>query len=120
MVESLPQTVRIPSHHLFLLFQNLLSNALQFHRKNVATLIEIHYRKSESHHRFEVKDNGIGISPENQQKIFRIFHRLDKTTFQGTGIGLAICEKIVQLYGGEIGVKSSTNEGSVFYFTLPC
>ncbi len=119
VVGKMPQTVSISSNHLFLLFQNLLSNALQFRRKNIPTLIQIHCHKTEGYHHFEVKDNGIGISSENQQKIFRIFHRLDKTAFEGTGIGLAICEKIVQLYGGEIGVSSSVNKGSIFYFALP-
>lgn len=116
---NMPQKLNISKRHLTLLFQNILSNALQFHRKNVATLIQINKSIEKNCHRFEIKDNGIGISPENQQKIFNIFHRLNKEDYEGTGIGLAICEKIVQLYGGEIGVTSTVNQGSTFYFTLP-
>ncbi|MEZ4887819.1 MAG: tetratricopeptide repeat protein [Chitinophagales bacterium] len=116
---NMPQKLKIAKRHLVLLLQNILSNALQFNRKNVATLIRITKTIGNHYYRFEIKDNGIGIEPENQQKIFNIFHRLDKENYEGTGIGLAICEKIVQLYGGEIGVKSTINQGSTFYFTLP-
>ncbi|MGB1242418.1 MAG: tetratricopeptide repeat protein [Chitinophagales bacterium] len=119
VMENMPKKLKISRKHLILLLQNLLSNSLQFHRKNVATLIQIKIQKKPDFYQIEVSDNGIGIAPENQQKIFNIFHRLDKANYKGTGIGLAICDKIVHLYGGQISVKSTLNKGSVFYFTLP-
>ncbi|MFK7908732.1 MAG: tetratricopeptide repeat protein [Chitinophagales bacterium] len=119
VMENMPEKLNISRKHLILLLQNLLRNSLQFHRKNVATLIQIKLQKKPDYYQIEVSDNGIGIAPENQQKIFNIFHRLDKANYKGTGIGLAICDKIAHLYGGQISVKSTLNKGSVFYFTLP-
>lgn len=119
IMNNMPAALKITRKHLILLLQNLLSNSLQFHRKNVATLIRINVVNLPGYYKIEIKDNGIGIAPENQSKIFNIFHRLDKANYEGTGIGLAICEKVVQIYGGQIGVKSTLNKGSLFYFTLP-
>ncbi len=119
IMNNMPAALKITRKHLILLLQNLLSNSLQFHRKNVATLIRINLVNLPNYYKIEIKDNGIGIAPENQSKIFNIFHRLDKANYEGTGIGLAICEKVVQMYGGQIGVKSTLDKGSIFYFTIP-
>jgi len=70
--------------------------------------------------RVEVQDNGIGIAKEYYEQVFTMFKRLhSRTQYKGTGIGLAACKKIVQRHGGEIGIKSTPGEGSIFWFTLP-
>ncbi len=101
-------------------FQNLVSNALKF-KNNVATP-EIHIRCEEKNKKWEfsVSDNGIGIDEEYVNKIFLIFQRLHtEKEYPGTGIGLATCKKIIELYEGDIWVNSSPGSGSTFYFTIP-
>jgi len=101
------------------LLQNLLSNALKFKRKN-PVLIEIGAKEKGKFIEFYVKDNGIGIAPEYHSKIFEIFERLHtKSDYKGTGIGLALCKKIVEQGGGKIWVESKLKKGATFYFTLP-
>ncbi len=118
-IGEMPTQLKIAPKHLRLLFQNLLSNSLQFCRENETPLIYIHAHLQGDKYLFEVTDNGMGIASKNQQKIFNVFYRLDRIGYENTGIGLAICEKIVQLYGGQIGVRSSLDKGSTFHFTLP-
>jgi PAS domain S-box-containing protein len=104
---------------LHLLFQNLLSNALKFHRPDTPPRIEISACADLSRYTVEVKDNGIGIAPEYQERIFQMFQRLHKQgTYQGSGIGLAYVKKIVELHGGDIWVQSTPGQGSTFVFTL--
>ncbi len=101
------------------LLQNLISNAIKY---NVNKKPEIHVsaEKKNSKWIFSVKDNGIGIGSEHKDKIFKIFQRLHtKDQYTGTGIGLAVCRKIVEQYGGSIWVESKLGRGSIFYFTLP-
>lgn len=103
---------------LLQLFQNLISNAIKYHKEGTPS-IEIHYTEQEEDHLFEIKDNGIGIDPAFHEKIFVIFHRLhSRSEYTGTGIGLAICKKIIERHNGKIWVKSALGQGSSFFFTL--
>ncbi len=102
------------------LFQNLIGNALKFARSDEPPKIRISAEKSEGEWQFEVRDNGIGIDFEEHPSIFRIFDRAGCTgKYPGTGIGLAVCKKIVERHGGIIWVESEVGRGSSFFFTLP-
>jgi two-component system, chemotaxis family, sensor kinase Cph1 len=107
------------------LFQNIIGNAIKFHGPQPP---RIHV--SATHQGastpdgtdcwlFSIQDNGIGIDPEDAQRIFEIFQRVhDRGMYAGTGIGLAVCKKIVESHGGRIWVDSQTGHGSTFYFTI--
>ncbi len=101
------------------LFQNLLSNAIKFRGDNTPH-IEIEARPVEGRYAFTVRDNGIGIEAKYAERIFQVFQRLhSKQDYKGTGIGLAICRRVVEKYGGSIRVESAPAEGAAFLFTLP-
>ncbi|GJM60724.1 hypothetical protein PEDI_12760 [Persicobacter diffluens] len=103
-----------------LLFQNLIGNAIKFQKKGKVPMVAIEFSESPKYFQFVVSDNGIGIPEHQQSAIFRMFSRLNSPTdFEGTGIGLAHCKKIVELHGGEIWLNSDFGMGSQFYFTLP-
>ncbi len=101
------------------LFQNLLGNAIKFRGKDTPRILVDATRKN-GQWLFTVKDNGIGIAPEYAENIFVIFQRLHaRAEYPGNGIGLAICKKIVERYGGKIWVESQSGAGSAFRFTVP-
>ena len=104
---------------LFKLFQNIITNAIKFRKKNVNPVIKITARELNDSYEFSVSDNGIGIAKEHYGKIFEIFQRLHtRDKYEGTGIGLSHCKKIVELHKGDIWVQSELDNGSTFYFTI--
>ena len=116
-IEPLP-TLMGDETQLMQLFQNLITNSLKYRRAEPPQ-IKIGATKQENQWLFWVRDNGLGIEPKQQERIFLIFQRLHRRQdYPGTGIGLALCKKIVERHGGKIWVESKPGEGSTFYFTL--
>ena len=102
------------------LLQNLVGNALKFQKPGTTPRVRISAVEDGAHWTVSVADNGIGIAPEHFERIFVIFQRLHaREAYTGTGIGLAICKKIVECHGGRIGVHSQPDVGTTFWFTLP-
>lgn len=118
--EPLPVVYGDPSQ-MHQLFQNLIGNGLKFHRDGELPEITIRANAAESNLiGLEVEDNGIGIDEQYHDQVFTMFKRLNsRAYYDGTGIGLAICQKIVHRHGGDIGVRSAIGEGSTFWFKLP-
>jgi light-regulated signal transduction histidine kinase (bacteriophytochrome) len=117
VVGPLPQ-ITVNRMQMLQLFQNLLGNAIKY-RGEAAPKIQVNATANNTHWVFSVQDNGQGIEPEYFKKIFIIFQRLETNkNLDGTGIGLAICKKIVEHHGGEIWVESEQGKGSTFFFTI--
>ncbi|MCW5978174.1 MAG: PAS domain-containing protein [Bryobacteraceae bacterium] len=111
-------TLRGVRAHLAQLFQNLVSNAIKY-RSDRPLRISVSAKQEQDMWIFRFADNGIGIAPEYQRRIFGVFKRLHGREIPGTGMGLAICQKIIERNGGEMWVESQPGSGSVFYFTWP-
>ena len=101
------------------LFQNLITNALKFTKPDCPPIVNIACKEQNNEWLFSVSDNGIGIEQENQDAIFMLFRRLHTNSdFQGTGIGLSLCKKIVEQHGGLINVQSELGSGCTFHFSF--
>ncbi len=119
VVEDLPEIFAAPSE-MRQLFQNLISNALKFNKPNIPSIIRISSKLEENKNKISIKDNGIGFDEKYTAKIFEVFQRLhSKDQYEGSGIGLSICKKIVEKHQGKITVESKPNEGATFSISLP-
>jgi signal transduction histidine kinase len=118
--QLLPE-VEVDPMQIYQLMQNLIANGIKYQVKNNVPHIMITSRPAADRMvRINITDNGVGIAPEFQQAIFTMFKRLySRNEYEGTGIGLAVCKKIVERHGGKIGVESQPGKGSTFWFTLP-
>lgn len=102
------------------LFQHLTYNAIKFRKKDIPPQLKIEARQNKDGWQFSFTDNGIGIASENNERIFIIFQRLHtRNQYQGSGIGLSHCKKIVELHKGKIWLDSEPGKGTTFYFTIP-
>ena len=117
--DDLP-VVKADELQIMRVFQNLIENAIKFHKKAELPQIHVSCTKQDNMYRFSVADNGIGIEMQYHEKVFSVFQRLHSTKdYAGTGIGLSICKRIVERHGGTIWFESVVNEGTTFYFTIP-
>ncbi|MFN0105218.1 MAG: PAS domain S-box protein [Bryobacteraceae bacterium] len=112
-------TVLAEETPLLLLFQNLIGNALKYHRSGIPPRVHVSAEPGGGAWTFSVRDNGIGIEAEHLDKVFAPFKRLHGSEYAGSGIGLAICQRVVERYGGSIWVESEYGHGSTFRFTIP-
>lgn len=120
LADVFPAEIHGDRTKIWQVFQNLIINAMKFHKKGVPPEIIISGKTTEEEWQFSVQDNGIGIDAEFHEKIFVLFQQLNtKEQFKGTGLGLAICKKIIDQHNGRIWVESEPGQGAVFYFTLP-
>ncbi len=119
LTDDLP-LVRADETQLSLLLQNLINNAIKFQKKSKTPRIRISAVRQLDAWRFSVQDNGIGIASRHKDKIFQVFQRLHtRSEYPGTGIGLALCKRIIDRHGGQIWFESTPGEGTTFYFTIP-
>ena len=115
--EELP-TLYAHRGHFTSLFQNLIGNAIKY-RSEMPLRINVSMKRNGSDWQFAVSDNGIGIDPQYHQHIFEVFKRLHDRSIPGTGIGLPICKRVVERYGGRMWVESCEGQGATFFFSLP-
>ncbi len=117
--KGIPYLDAVPTQ-MMQLFQNLISNSLKFRKPDINPVVEVAGFSQDGGHVMTIKDNGIGIDPKYKEKVFGMFSRLNnKEKFEGTGIGLATCKKIVQQHGGKIWVESEEGVGSTFFIWMP-
>jgi light-regulated signal transduction histidine kinase (bacteriophytochrome) len=118
-LDSLPEIWGIPSQ-IRQLFQNLLSNAIKFRRKDEVPVVRIYSEPWNGLNRIIIQDNGIGFDPRYSEEIFTVFKRLHSYhEFEGSGVGLSICKKIIDKHGGSIKAESKIGEGSKFMIEFP-
>lgn len=118
-ISKLP-IIKTDGNLIYLIFKNLIENAIKFKKNNEKLHITITYKEQPDGWEFTCSDNGIGIEKEYHEKIFQLFQRLNSDTEnKGTGVGLSITKKAIEILGGKIQIDSSPNKGSSFYFTLP-
>lgn len=118
--QNLPTIIRGDEILLRVVFQNLLNNSIKFVRQDVTPYIKLEYDDDKSYHYFKIIDNGIGINEKYLEKVFLMFERLNSSSeFEGSGIGLATCKKILLLHYGDISISSEINVGSTFIVKLP-
>lgn len=116
---GIPYLDAVPTQ-MMQLFQNLISNSLKFRKPDVKPVVQVAGYAQDGGQVITIKDNGIGIDPKYKEKVFGMFSRLNnKEKFEGTGIGLATCKKIVQQHGGKIWVESEEGKGSTFFIWMP-
>jgi signal transduction histidine kinase len=112
--------VRMRESHLSQVFQNLIANAIKYRKPNEQVQIQVSARRADTEWIFNIEDNGIGVAPAYKETIFAIFKRLHPNDeYPGTGMGLAICKRIVERYRGRIWVQSELGMGANFFFTIP-
>jgi PAS domain S-box-containing protein len=113
-------TIYCDAERMHQVFENLLANAIRFASNAEKPKIDVGYEDAEDHHRFYVRDYGVGIEPRYHHRIFQLFQRIpEKGNEEGTGLGLTIVERLVRQHDGKIWVESKKGEGATFYFTLP-
>ena len=116
--KELPIMNKAHSTLMYHVFQNLITNGLKFNKSGKPE-IDISWSETPEYYTFLVKDNGIGISKDYSKAIFQMFKRLHtENDYEGTGVGLSICKKIVEYYHGEIGFDSEIGKGTTFHFTI--
>ncbi|UQN05407.1 GAF domain-containing protein [Deinococcus sp. QL22] len=120
LIRSALPVVQADAQQLDQLLQNLISNGLKYRREGVVPEVQVSAEREGAFWRFAVSDNGIGIEAQYYERIFEIFQRLHgRESYEGTGIGLAVCKKIVERHGGQLWLESTPGQGSTFFFTFP-
>lgn len=119
-IGTLPENIRADRKLLHLVFQNLIANSIKFVPETTKPNIDISHQENSNQHIFTIRDNGIGIEQQYLNKIFGLFKRLNSNSeYKGTGIGLSICQKVIEKHKGQIQVQSELAKGSSFSFSIP-